>query len=393
MLSGCGQPTNLEKEKAEPSLEQEAQAQEIMNKDGQPIDGQYIVVFKDTKAKASAGQIDQQISSLMSKYQILETEVKSRFRYSVQGFAAQLTDAQLQGLRSDESIDYIEQDRIVMLSPPEATNSFWCIFFGIGCDTGGGEPQVTPYGITRVGGPIDGSGMNAWVIDTGVDLDHDDLNVDTRRSRSFVLGESTANDGNGHGTHVAGTIAALDNDIDVVGVAAGASIIAVKVLNRFGSGTNSGVIEGVDYVAANASPGDVANMSLGGGTSQALDDAVKNAAGNGIHFALAAGNSSEDANNSSPARVNGPTIYTISAIDSNDDFASFSNFGNPPVDYAAPGVDVKSLWKNNGVNTISGTSMASPHAAGVLLITSGSPNADGTANGDPDGNADPIVHN
>lgn len=205
--------------------------------------------------------------------------------------------------------------------------------------------------------------------------------------------EPSADDGNGHGTHVSGSIAAVDNDIDVVGVAAGASVVGVKVLNSAGSGTNSGVIDGIDYVAANASGGDVANMSLGGGTSQALDDAVRNAADQGIYFAVAAGNDSDDANNYSPARVEYNNVWTISAIDENDSFASFSNYGNPPIEYAAPGVDVESLWRDNGVNTISGTSMASPHAAGVLLVTCGNPTADGTASGDPDGNADPIIHN
>jgi subtilisin family serine protease len=132
-------------------------------------------------------------------------------------------------------------------------------------------------------------------------------------------------------------------------------------------------------------------MSLGGGTSQAVDDAVRNAADNGIMFALAAGNDGADANNSSPARVEYNNVWTVSAIDSNDNFASFSNYGNPPIEYAAPGVDVESLWKDGGVNTISGTSMATPHVAGVLLVTGGNPASDGTANGDPDGTPDPIA--
>ncbi|MDX1604089.1 MAG: S8 family serine peptidase, partial [Salinimicrobium sediminis] len=126
-----------------------------------------------------------------------------------------------------------------------------------------------------------------------------------------------------------------------------------------------------------------------GPTSQALDDAVKAAAGKGIKFALAAGNESTDANNSSPARVNGTNIYTISAVDINDRFASFSNYGNPPVDFAAPGVSIKSTWKGGGYNTISGTSMASPHVAGILLL--GNVSSGGSASGDPDGNADAIA--
>ena len=131
-------------------------------------------------------------------------------------------------------------------------------------------------------------------------------------------------------------------------------------------------------------------MSLGGPVSQAVDDAVSAAAqSSGIKFVLAAGNESDNANNHSPARVNGNNIYTISAMNSSDVWASFSNFGNPPIDYCAPGVSIKSTWKDGGYNTISGTSMAAPHAAGVLLL--GSARTSGTVNGDPDGNPDTII--
>ena len=219
-----------------------------------------------------------------------------------------------------------------------------------------------------------------------------DLNVDASRGFSaFTRGKDAGvDDGNGHGTHVAGTIGAIDNAIGVIGVGAGATVIPVKVLDRRGSGSNSGVIAGLDYVAANGSPGDVANMSLGGGANTPLDDAVKAAASTGIIFALAAGNDSADANGSSPARANGPNIYTISAMDINDNFASFSNYGSP-VDYCAPGVAINSTWKDGGYRSISGTSMACPHAAGVLLVSGGNPSTSGTVNGDPDGSPDPII--
>lgn len=393
VLTGCEQPTEV----SEDQLSKEEKAEQILKRNGQIIDGEYIVVFKDLKEKNlskanRAKKNDERIRQIVTDNNIKSSDIISTYKYSLGGFSAKLSAEQVGSLAGDDRVEFIEENKIVILSPPKATNSFWCIYFGIGCDYGGGDPQVTPYGITRVGGAASGAGLRAWVIDSGVDLDHNDLNVDTQLSTSFVSTENTADDANGHGTHVAGTIAAIDNDIDVVGVAAGATVVAVKVLSGSGSGTTAGVIDGVDYVAANASSGDVANMSLGGGTSTALDAAVRNAADQGVMFALAAGNDGADANNSSPARVEYPNVWTVSAIDSNDNFASFSNYGNPPIEYAAPGVSIKSLWKQGGVNTISGTSMASPHVAGVLLVTGGNPTTDGTANGDPDGTADPIVH-
>jgi subtilisin family serine protease len=148
------------------------------------------------------------------------------------------------------------------------------------------------------------------------------------------------------------------------------------------------VIAGVDYVAANGRAGDVANMSLGGGISTALDNAVINASAGGIRFVLAAGNEAQNAANSSPARANGTNVFTISAFAQGDTWASFSNFGNPPVDFGEPGVGVRSTWINSSYNTISGTSMAAPHFAGILL--QGGAVSGGRVTGDPDGNPDVI---
>ncbi|BBN82474.1 hypothetical protein PA25_24590 [Pseudoalteromonas sp. A25] len=260
---------------------------------------------------------------------------------------------------------------------------------------GGNQAQQTPWSVTRVGGPVDGSQYTAWVLDTGIDLDHADLNVDTSKGFSaFNKGRDAGmDDGNGHGTHVAGTIAAIDNNIDVVGVAAGAAVVPVKVLDSRGSGSWSGVLAGIDHVAANASAGDCANMSLGGGFNQELNDAVENAAQqSGAFFVVAAGNESQHAGNVSPASASHNRVYTISATDSNDNFASFSNYGNPPVDYAAPGVGILSTRSGGGTTTMSGTSMASPAACAVIMMSNGNPSTDGRAIGDPDGNADSIVH-
>lgn len=302
------------------------------------------------------------------------------YQNSIKGFAINMPCAAAEKAFGDDSnVKSMTPDGVVSISMGKPGG-------------GGGGGQTVPYGTTRVGGPIDGSGHTAWVIDTGVDLDHPDLNVDA--SRGFTaINSGGMEDQNGHGTHVAGTIGAIDNDIDSLGVAPNTTIVPVRVLDRRGSGTFSGVIAGVDHVAANASPGDCANMSLGGGASDALDDAVKAAAqASGAYFVLAAGNDGDHANNHSPARANGSRLFTISATDENDVMASWSNYGNPPVDYAAPGVGVFSLWKSGGTNTISGTSMAAPHACAVIMLKNGNPSSDGTASNDPDGNPDPIIH-
>lgn len=300
------------------------------------------------------------------------------------GFAGTVPEGRLNALRNDPRVAYVEVDQVVTLAPPPGK--------GPGGGGGGGTPppQETPWGIARVGGAGNGAGKTAWIIDSGIDLDHPDLNVDVARSADFTGSRKGPEDENGHGTHVAGTVAALDNSIGVVGVAAGASVVAVRVLDRRGSGSYSGVIAGVDYVAANGSAGDVANMSLGGSFSQAVNDAVEAAAATGVKFALAAGNESVHASTRSPASANGANIYTVSAFAQGDTWASFSNFGNPPVDIGAPGVSVLSTYKDGGYATANGTSMASPHVAGILLL--GPLRTDGTVSGDPDGNADGIAH-
>ena len=324
------------------------------------------------------------------------------FTYSTvfRGFSARMTSVAADNLfRNNDDVIGYTRDGIVTIAQASPTK-------GKPKTPGGGggnvtaPAQVTPWGITRVGcAPVvpticaPAGDKKAWIIDTGIDLDHPDLNVAETGHISFVnSGKDPSNpdDQNGHGTHVAGTIAAIDNGFGVVGVAAGAPVVSVRVLDRRGSGSYSGVIAGVDYVASVASVGDVVNMSLGGPPYTLLDAAVKAAAAKGIHFAIAAGNSGTDANNHTPARANGDNIYTVSAIDSSDNFASWSNWGNPPVDFAAPGVSILSTWKGGGTKTISGTSMAAPHVAGLLLI--GNVGSSGTASGDPDGNPDPIAH-
>ncbi|WMS86396.1 S8 family serine peptidase [Pleionea litopenaei] len=313
---------------------------------------------------------------------------KHIYKHSIKGFTVNMSCDQAQNAFDGATdVASFTPDAIVQISAPPPGK-------GPGGGGGGSEQQTTPWSVTRVGGPANGTGYTAWVLDTGIDLEHADLNVDTSRGFSaFTKGKNASmDDGQGHGTHVAGTIAAIDNNLDVVGVAAGATVVPVKVLDSRGSGSISGVIAGVDHVAANASPGDCANMSLGGGANSALDDAVEAAAqSSGAYFVLAAGNDGDHANNHSPARANGNRVFTISAVDSNDNMPSWSNYGNPPVDYAAPGVSILSLKNGGGTTTMSGTSMASPAACAVIMLRNGNPGTDGTAGNDPDGNPDPIV--
>lgn len=342
------------------------------------VQDSWIFVFKDHVAK---GQVESMADQAVRSVGGARGHV---YTTAVKGFSAKMSATAAANLAErNPNIASYEADKIVRIVAGKPTAK--------AKPTPSQPPQTTPWGISRVNGVANYTGTaRAWVIDTGIDLDHPDLNVDTSRAANFSTGAS-ANDGNGHGSHVAGTIAACNNSIGVIGVAPCAPVVPVRVLNNAGSGTTSGVIAGVDYVAANGAPGDVANMSLGGGVSATLDQAVVNAAATGVRFALAAGNETDNANNHSPARANGANIFTISAIDSSNRFASFSNFGNPPVDYADPGVSVFSTYKDGGYATLSGTSMATPHAAGVLLL--GNCRSGGTVTGDPDGNADTVcVH-
>ncbi|MGV6852971.1 MAG: S8 family serine peptidase [bacterium] len=314
---------------------------------------------------------------------IAGASLKNVYSHSIKGFTINMPcHAAQAAFGKNSQIKSLTPDSIVSISKGKP---------GGGGGGGGGAAQQVSWGTDRVGGPVDGTGLTAWIIDSGIDLDHPDLNVDASRGFSAIRGKM--NDENGHGTHVAGTIGAIDNNIGSLGVAPNTSVVPVRVLDRRGSGSTSGVIAGIDFVAANASPGDCANMSLGGGISQALDDAVVAAAqASGAFFTLAAGNEGDDANNHSPARANGANVFTISATDINDNMPSWSNYGNPPVDFAAPGVNIFSTWKGGGTNTISGTSMASPHACAVLMLTGGHPGASGSAGNDPDGNPDDIIH-
>jgi len=346
-----------------------AGAQSPAPSDGDRIAGHYIVVLEEDvspravateHARSSAGEILHVYSS------------------AVRGYSARMSEEAAALVASDPRVAWVEPDRVVTFAA-----------------------QSTPTGVDRVDADlsptanIDGGddrvNVDVAIIDTGIDLDHPDLNVYGAGAKNCSTGRS-ADDGHGHGTHVAGTVGALDNSTGVVGVAPGARLWPVCVLNNAGSGSTSSVICGIDYVTANAKAIDVANMSLGGSGSDdgncgntnndAEHQAICRSVAAGVTYVVAAGNDYDDAANHIPAAYD--EVITVSALadfngapgggaaatcrsDVDDTFADFSNYG-ADVDLIAPGVCIESTWKQGGYDTISGTSMASPHVAGGAAL-------------------------
>jgi Subtilase family/Peptidase inhibitor I9 len=289
------------------------------------------------------------------------------FDSAIHGFIARVPNQQvIDSLAKDPRVAYVEQDQQVQA------------FF-----------DTLPNGINRIDGDLspassgDGTGsVNAdiAILDTGIDFSHPDLNIYAQKT--FVSGTSSANDDNGHGTHVAGIAAAKDNGYGVVGVAPGARLWDIKVLDSTGSGFISDIVAGIDFIAQYYSMVDIVNLSFGCQCkSYALDSAINNAVGKGMTFVVAAGNAHTDASTFSPA--NNPNVIAVSAIADNDgrcggvgpsttygrddSFASFSNYGST-VDMAAPGVNILSTYKGNTYAYMSGTSMAAPHVAGAAAL-------------------------
>lgn len=349
---------------------------------GAIIVDQYIVLMKEDgtlRSNVTEETIQEDAENLMQRYSSTKDEIiESSFHgRAVNGFVAHLSEATATRLQNDPSVELIEPDRILGLCAcVELVNARQVVW----------NVRKTGYG-----NGLNFSEKTVWIIDSGADMDHPDLNIDQERSMSFVSGE-TVDDTNGHGTHVAGIIGALNNNQGVLGVASGANMVALKVLNKEGEGRVSDILRAVAHVSLNGQSGDVVNMSLGGeGISTALEREIRAAADKGILFAIAAGNEGGAASDYSPARVNHSNVFTVSAVDSTNTFASFSNFGNDVVDVAAYGVRITSTWLNGRYATASGTSAATPHVAALLLIRGASIPTRGTAKNDPDGVPDPIA--
>jgi subtilisin len=336
--------------------------------------------------------------------------VKFAYGSAFFGFAASVTEGRLNALRNSPNVISVEFDGEQTINMGRG---------GGGKPGGGGgtpAPQVIPWGIARTGADLnsnEGAGVHVYVLDTGFDPDHADLanNIGNGFASSpCQLGGNRCTtaweDDHDHGTHVGGTIGAIDNSIDVVGVASQATLHAVKVCDAGGSCPTSNTIAGIDWVASEVSSrGEAAviNMSLRGpgspiGTcsnsgfigADSYHEAVCNARNVGVVFVVAAGNDSDDANNYRPASFD-DTVITVSSVKEGDDWNSFSNWGNQsaswttnnsaPVAIAAPGGSVLSLKRDGGTVTFSGTSMASPHVAGAaaLYLASNPQPADGNA--------------
>jgi len=280
------------------------------------------------------------------------------YTHALNGFAGEISDAAQNGLLGDGRVTRIEPDGVMEIVTTQA-NATW----GLDRIDQAALPLSGTYTYASTG-----SGVTAYIIDTGIRFDHSEFGGRAVSGYDAVDG-GTADDCNGHGTHVAGTVGG-----STYGVAKGVALVAVRVLNCSGSGTTSGVIAGIDWVTGNHAAGAsaVANMSLGGGASSSLDAAVNNSIADGVSYAVAAGNGNQggvaqDACKSSPARV--PAAMTISATNQTDTKASWANYGNC-VDFFAPGVSITSAWYTSATatNTISGTSMATPHATGVAAL-------------------------
>ncbi|UFH57029.1 S8 family peptidase [Spirosoma sp. KNUC1025] len=349
---------------------------------GVAIAGSYIVTYQPTQSlptapNARVASAEVLAEQLLSTYAVTNAQAEVLAAGEQTSFLAHLTEQESEKLRQDPSVALVEPDRIMaMCNCVDVTTTSTLTWNVQQTGYGRGDLQTT---------------KTVWIIDTGIDLDHPDLNVDTQRSRSFVSGETSADDQNGHGTHVAGIIGAKNNNIGVTGVASGATLVALRVLDEEGEGKLSGIIQAVNYVVQNGKAGDVVNMSLGGeGTSATLDRAITQAANAGIFFAIAAGNDGKSADSYSPARVNHANVFTVSAMNSQDTFASFSNYGSS-VDVCAYGVRITSTYKDGKYATLSGTSMAAPHVAGLLLIRGADLPTHGTVKNDPDGTADPMA--
>lgn len=324
----------------------------------QAIQGRFIVVFKDSVVKKS--KVETVTNRLATRHRAAVTH---QYSSAVRGFSATMSAREAKRLASDPTVAFVEQDRVVTLTARQTPTPSW------GLDRV--DQRDLPLNSSFNYGN-DGSGVKAYIIDTGIRTTHNDV-VDRAVWGTNTVGDGTNTDCNGHGTHVAGTVGGTAH-----GVAKGIRLVAVKVLDCTGSGSFSGVVAGIDWVTGNHLPGQpaVANLSLGAaGSDSATETAVRNSIADGVVYTIASGNSNANACNFTPARVT--EAITVNASTRTDARASFSNYGGC-TDIFAPGQGITSDWytSNTATATLDGTSMATPHVAGaVALILGATPTA------------------
>ena len=327
----------------------EVSVEELNPTNNDVIEGQYIVTFEDDfipsgrkgepiftdrnakqaySARKSTAAL-KKMNAFFSELHISQEKISQKYTAALSGFAAELTDAEVEALRSNPKVRSVEPDRMVYME------EFWVESIEP-AEVKGGTKDATAArevvcAVSNAGGAGNGAGKDTWVwvVDSGIDLDHPDLNVVTNTSyaKSFVGG--SANDCNGHGTHVAGIAAAVNNSIGVTGVSAGASVVPVRVFGCNGGSSASTILGGINHVAANDISGDVMNLSLGGyygsgcSSGSSYISAINNVAGGGTKIAIAAGNSSANANYYQPACINRSNVYTVASMTCGGSFSSF----------------------------------------------------------------------
>jgi subtilisin family serine protease len=312
------------------------------------VRGEYIVVLNESQGISAAN-----VEATANEMALAHGGQRMRtFGHALRGFSVKMTEAQARALAADPRVKYVEENGVVRLNASQS-GATW----GIDRVDQRNLPLNSTYNYN-----VNGTGVHAYIVDTGVFLTHQEFTGRMGNGHDAVTAGGTANDCNGHGTHVAGTVGGT-----TYGLAKNVTIHPVRVLDCGGSGTYEGVIAGIDWVTANHQSPAVANMSLGGGASQAVDDATTNSIASGVVYAVAAGNDNGDACTKSPART--PNAITVGSTTNTDARSSFSNYGTC-LDIFAPGSDITSAWHTNSsaTNTISGTSMASPHVAGAAAL-------------------------